>query len=109
MGGHIKQNLRFCVVIAEDGKCGIIGSAGLGGDPLGHFLLNHDGDRLEAFRLQQGTEDGRSNVVGQIGTGHGPQAGKLLCHQCLHIGFQHIIPDNLQIVKFSHGQLQNGL
>ena len=109
MGGDIEQNLRLGVVIAKNGEGGVIGGAGSGGNALGHLFLHHDGDGVEALALQQGRENGRRNIIRKIGTGHGPQALEFLGHQGLHIGLQHVLPDNFQIVKFAHGQLQDGL
>ena len=56
MGRDVEEDLGFCIVIAEDGEGGIVGGAGLGGDALGHLLLDHDGDGVEALALQQGRQ-----------------------------------------------------
>ena len=108
MGRHIKKDLRLGVLLAEHGKSAVILRTGLGGDALGHLLLDHDGDGLEALRFQHCRQNGRSDLIGQIGTGHGPQAGEFLRHQGGNILVQHIVPDNLQVVKFPYGLFQNG-
>ena len=109
MGGHIEEVLRLRVILAEYGESAVVRRAGLGGDPLGHLLLDHNGDGVEAVRLQQGRENGGGDIVGQIGAGHGAQPGEFLPHQGGDILLQHISPEDLQILEFSYSLSQNGL
>ena len=109
MGRHIEEKFRLRIVLAENGERTVISGAGLGGDPLGNLFLHHDCHRLEALGFQQGRQNGRGDVVGQVGAGHGPQSAEFLLHQRRHIQLQHIVPDDLQVFKFTHRDVQNGL
>ena len=109
MGRDVKQQLRLGIILAEHGEGAVIRRAGPGGNALGHLLLNHDGDGLKAFGFQQRREDGGGDIVRQIGAGHGPEAGQLFRHQLGDAALQDVSPDDFHIVKFPHGQTQNGL
>ena len=47
-GGHVKQNFRLGIVLAEQGEGAVVLAAGLGADALGDLLLHHDRYRLKA-------------------------------------------------------------
>ena len=109
MGGYVKQQLRLGVILAEDGEGAVVRRPRLGGDALGHLLLHHDGNGLEAVRFQQGCEDGGGDVIGQVGAGHGPQTGQLLPDQGGNIQLQHIVPHQLHIGAILQCDIQDGL
>ena len=108
MGGDVEQKLRFCVILAEYGERAVIRGAGLCRDALRHFLLHHDGDGLEALRFQQRRENGGGDVIGEVGAGHGAESAELLLHQRGDVLLQHVSPENFQIGKIPHGDVQNG-
>ncbi len=109
MGGHIEQQFRHGIVLAEHGEGTIIRGTGGGGDALGHLFLHHDGDGVEALRLQQGGEDGRGNVVRQISAGHGPEALEFFRNKGGNVLLQHVAPEDFQVVEFPHGHGEDGL
>ena len=99
-GGHVEEKLRLGVVIAEHGESAVIPGPGGGGHPLGHLLLNHDGDRGKAPGLQQGSEDRGGDIIGQVGAGHGTKSRKLCLHQSGDVHLQNILPEDVEIGVF---------
>ena len=92
MGRHVKQQPRLSIILTKHRKGAVVRRSRLCGDPLGHFLLHHNGNGFKALRFQQRRQNGGSNIVGQIGTGHRPQALKLLRHKPGNILLQNVRP-----------------
>jgi len=66
-GRNTQDDFRAGIKLSEDGKVGVLPTAGAGGQAGGHFELDDDVDGLDAAGvLEQPVEDGRGNVVGKI-------------------------------------------
>ena len=108
-GRHIKQQFRLGMIIAQDGKSRIVRTARLRADPLRHFLLHHDRDRVKTLAFQQLCQHRRCDIVRQIRTGKRLFPSEFFLHQRRKIRLQRITEKDFQIVKFPYGVFQNWL